>query len=338
MKRLIAIVVFTLSFFSFLPTVGASSSVAQYAMKYEGAPYQFGGKTAAGFDCSGFIWHVFDVHGVSLPRTTETQYQVGQVVAKEDLRPGDIVFFANTYRPGVSHAGIYLGNDQFISAKNERVGVQIAELEGNPYWGPRYIGARRHVPVSAPTEIEGAVDEGFKTYRDVPAQHLAYEAIGHLGYQNVVQGYADQTFRPEALVTRGQAAAMLNRILQKRATQPVMFRDVGQSNPFARDIAAMNEAGILKGYENEMYGLNDPLTKGQLAVILDRAFAYSKQMTAISSVEQYEDVPFYYWMADAIYGLKAFDQTGMFQTATFEVGEHVTRATFSAATYSIWKR
>ena len=112
----------------------------QSSFTHLGTPYWFGGTTPRGFDCSGFTRYVFANIGVNLPRMADGQFGVGKPVSAERLQPGDLVFF-ETYEPGPSHVGIYIGNSQFISATSSR-GVAVADLFGH-YWGERYIGARR---------------------------------------------------------------------------------------------------------------------------------------------------------------------------------------------------
>ena len=116
------------------------NNVVSQAYKYLGGPYVFGGNTPSGFDCSGFTKYVFAHSGVSLPRMADEQYLIGASVSKGNLIPGDLVFFS-TYEPGVSHTGIYVGNNQFISATTSS-GIHIDSLDSE-YWGSRYIGAKR---------------------------------------------------------------------------------------------------------------------------------------------------------------------------------------------------
>lgn len=114
--------------------------VLTYANTFTGVPYKFGGTTPAGFDCSGYIRYVFQKIGYDLPRQADEQYEVGKEVEKQNLQPGDLVFF-ETYEPGISHSGIYIGDGQFISATSSS-GVAIADIDDG-YWGPRYVGAKR---------------------------------------------------------------------------------------------------------------------------------------------------------------------------------------------------
>jgi cell wall-associated NlpC family hydrolase len=101
-----------------------------------------------GFDCSGFVQHVFARQRVSLPRTSREMAASLQRVAISDLRPGDLLFF-NIYGRPHSHVGIYLGKGEFIHAAAGRQTrqVRISSLQ-RPYWKLRFSGARRPTPTA----------------------------------------------------------------------------------------------------------------------------------------------------------------------------------------------
>jgi cell wall-associated NlpC family hydrolase len=122
--------------------VPEGEQVVGLATQYVGARYIFGGASPSGFDCTGFVMWVYDQFGVSLPHNEAGQLNSGPRVSPEDLRPGDVVVFANTYRAGLSHAGIYVGDGQFVHAADERHGVVVSNL-WDSYWGPRFVGATR---------------------------------------------------------------------------------------------------------------------------------------------------------------------------------------------------
>ncbi|RFU66831.1 NlpC/P60 family protein [Bacillus sp. V59.32b] len=116
-----------------------NTSLINYAKKQIGVKYKWGGTTRAGFDCSGFILYVFkNSQKITLPRTAAQMYSnVGLKTSKPAV--GDLVFFT-TYKKGASHVGIFIGNNQFISASSSK-GVSIASMS-NSYWKPRYLGAK----------------------------------------------------------------------------------------------------------------------------------------------------------------------------------------------------
>ncbi|HEY3108138.1 MAG TPA: C40 family peptidase [Chloroflexota bacterium] len=124
-------------------TPSVADRIVDLAFGAVGSPYVFGGSSpVTGFDCSGLVHWVLEQLGVDVGRTAAAQYGYGQPVAPPDLQPGDLVFFANTYMPGLSHVGIYVGDGQFVDAGTERTGVRRASL-GDPYWAARFVGARR---------------------------------------------------------------------------------------------------------------------------------------------------------------------------------------------------
>lgn len=124
----------------------STSEVLVYALSLVGVKYQFGGNSAAtGFDCSGFVHHVFgEIAHVVLPRSAEAIAQRGAVVAREDLTAGDLVFY-NTRSRVNSHVGIYLGNNTFVHSPSRGKSVEVVDMTEN-YWRKRFNGARRLLP------------------------------------------------------------------------------------------------------------------------------------------------------------------------------------------------
>jgi cell wall-associated NlpC family hydrolase len=125
---------------------GAASSgreVVRMAKKYKGAKYKAGGASPKGFDCSGFTWYVYKkATGKDISRGVEEQWKFGRSVGRGKWRPGDLVFFENTFERGLSHVGIYIRGDDFIHAENEKTGVVISSLDSD-YYSKHYAGARR---------------------------------------------------------------------------------------------------------------------------------------------------------------------------------------------------
>lgn len=113
------------------------------AAKLLGTPYRYGGTRPGGFDCSGFVLYVYRQADYSLTRTASQQVACGVVVDKEDLLPGDLVFFQGTGTGSIaSHVGIYVGDGMFVHASNS--GVRYDELDSD-YWSRHYLTARRVV-------------------------------------------------------------------------------------------------------------------------------------------------------------------------------------------------
>jgi len=112
------------------------SSVVSIAMHYLGTPYVWGGASPSGFDCSGLVMYVFAQVGVSLPHSSYAQYGMGSPVSRDQLQPGDLVFF-----DGLGHVGIYVGGGSFIHAPHTGDVVRISSLSG--WYASTYVGARR---------------------------------------------------------------------------------------------------------------------------------------------------------------------------------------------------
>jgi len=108
-----------------------------------GVPYRMGGNSAeTGFDCSGFVRYVYaHTLGLVLPRRAHEQAKATIPIAREELQPGDLVFF-NTMRRAFSHVGVYLGDGKFVHAPRKGDSVKISDMNER-YWAQRFNGARR---------------------------------------------------------------------------------------------------------------------------------------------------------------------------------------------------
>ena len=127
--------------------IGTSNALADQivatAKEYLGTPYVWGGTSPKGFDCSGFVYYVYQQYGYQLQRRASLQYaNNGVSVSKSQLQPGDLVFFSDSVDP-IGHVGIYIGNGNFIHASSGKGCVCITALEGSSYYVNHYAGAKR---------------------------------------------------------------------------------------------------------------------------------------------------------------------------------------------------
>ncbi|HZK71478.1 MAG TPA: SH3 domain-containing C40 family peptidase, partial [Clostridia bacterium] len=123
-------------------TSTTSDQVIEYAKKFLGTKYVYGGSSPSGFDCSGFVCYVYKNFGISLNRSSADMASNGVSVAKSNLKPGDLVFFDTNMEGKISHVGIYIGNGQFIqSSSGSTMKVIISSLEGT--YSKKYVTARR---------------------------------------------------------------------------------------------------------------------------------------------------------------------------------------------------
>ncbi|MCH1627781.1 C40 family peptidase [Ferdinandcohnia quinoae] len=330
LKKLISTILAITIIFSLIPLSNASAAernnVVAIAKKYLEVPYKFGGTTPSGFDCSGFALYVFNQVGISLPRTSESQYQAGTTVSRSNLQLGDMVFFEDTYKSGISHSGIYIGNNQFISATSSR-GIAIDSLSSS-YWGPKFVAGKRFIEEKVLPELPAG------QFHDVASGHLAYEAIRELSGKNIISGFHNSYFKPADPVTRGQAAAILNRVLNLPSKDSTDFSDVSTSMTFGKDIIAVQAAGIISGYKDGTFRPNSNMTRAEMAIILQRAFGLNQLTHLQTASTPYSDVNSDYWAYDAILQLNSIDQTKVFKTSTFNASSQATRADYAAAIYS----
>ena len=134
-----------------------ADSILERGKSLIGTRYRFGGtSTTSGFDCSGFIGYlVREEAGMSLPRSSREMINIdAPLIKRNDLKPGDLLFFSTAGRGRVSHAGIYLGDDQFIHSSSRRSGgVRVDSLD-DAYWSRTFIEAKRALAMAPSTVPE----------------------------------------------------------------------------------------------------------------------------------------------------------------------------------------
>lgn len=124
-------------------TASQFSKVYAEMKKYEGKPYKYGGNSPkTGFDCSGLMQWGYGTQGIKLPRTAQDQYNKTTRIDRKALQPGDLVFFKGTVpgKSGITHVGMYIGNNKFYNASNSGVGE--ASLNSS-YWSKYIAGYGR---------------------------------------------------------------------------------------------------------------------------------------------------------------------------------------------------
>lgn len=116
---------------------------ARTAERFVGIPYRWGGENVVdGMDCSGFVRAVYNLCGLSIPRTSRDQYKAGESVAKGELQDGDLIFFGSS-ESSINHVGIYVGNGRFVHAPRRGEEIRVTSVDES-YFEKRFIGARRY--------------------------------------------------------------------------------------------------------------------------------------------------------------------------------------------------
>ncbi|MFI8687538.1 S-layer homology domain-containing protein [Rossellomorea sp. NPDC077527] len=330
MKKRISVLLSFMLFFSLASQVSASESgdgdkVTSIAMQYQGVPYKWGGTTPSGFDCSGFILYVFDQIGMDLPHGSADQFNIGTSVSKSNLQPGDLVFFKNTYKQGISHTGIYIGNDQFISAANS--GVKVDSINDPYYWGAKYAGAKRVIKEEEKTPPPATLPTG--QYHDVSAKYWAKDEIEYLSKKGIINGYQYSMFKPDSTVTRAEVAKMLSETFDLKSSKGTTFSDVSTSHWANEYITAATEKGLFVGYGSGKFNPDSPITRGEIAALFNRAFNLTSQETT----GHFNDLPDSHWAYDDVQTLTASSIATGYSNNTFQPNKETKRSEFSVFLY-----
>lgn len=330
LKKFLSIIGALLVILSFSASTSAAGSkgdeIATVAKKYLGVPYKWGGSSPSGFDCSGFMIFIYKQFGVSLPHSSAAQYNLGTPVAKADLEPGDMVFFKNTYKAGISHAGIYIGNNKFVSAVDQ--GIAIDLINDPYYWGAKYAGAKRIVKSEPKPEAAMLAALPAGQYHDVPVGFWAYKEITDLSKAGIINGYEGSLFKPDNTMTRAEAAKILSEALGLTPKSSRSFNDVADNHWAKGFIGAVVNAGIMKGTSETSFAPNDKLTRAQIAALLARAFELKTNSTETNLIDIEQ-----HWAYEDILKVTSNGIADGFTDNTYRPNTYITRGEFCVFLY-----
>lgn len=315
MGRFVATLLLLFLFPSFAYASESYDRLIPLAKKYVGVPYQFGGSSEKGFDCSGFTRHVMSGVGVTLARTTAEQYKQGSAVKKEDLRVGDLVFF-ETYKKGPSHAGIYIGDNEFIHASSSK-GIAVSSLDDS-YYKKRYIGARRVL----------AYEQAAGQFEDIGNDFWANKEIEALGKKEIVLGYAKSYFKPDEMMTRADAAGLIAAYFDFNMNdRKKTFQDVPSDHWAVGAVNALVKENMIDT-NSKQFQPDEPLTREQLAIWFAEAWKLKRGADVPFTDVKETDAAY-----DAIEKLVASGIANGYEDGTFRPKETVTRAQFAIFFY-----
>jgi peptidoglycan DL-endopeptidase CwlO len=331
-------IIFCLGVLLFSSSIGAAIGQASgkttgeqavfLAKEHLGVPYKMGGNTLDGFDCSGLILYVYNQLDIKLPRISADQAKVGTEVSKEDLQAGDLVFFKDTYKSGISHAGIYIGEDLFISATSSK-GVRIDSINDPYYWQSRYAGARRVTAETASVAPSAAVQPAAGSFTDVPSSYWAYEAITNLKKRGIISGGNSGEFMPDSILKRSEAAKMLTEAFKLTGKAAGDYQDVPKTHWAYSYISAATASNYFTGYAGNQFKPDAPITRAEISSLLSRVFNLQPAGQAVS----FSDVPVTHWAYQDIQKLAANKITGGYSDGTFQTNRVITRAEFATFLY-----
>lgn len=319
---LLSLLLFTLPSITYADS--KSDDIVSTAKDYIGVPYVFGGESSKGFDCSGYSSYVFAKHGVDLPRTASQQYNVGTKISKDELQRGDLVFF-ETYKPGPSHLGIYVGSNKFIHASSSN-GVSISDLN-EAYWKKRYIGSRRVL------KKEEQQQEIVNTlYKDITNNHWAFKEIEYLTEQGIYTGSDKKIFQPDDPITKEIAAILLSRAVPLEITTFKTVNDLNYAKYGQDAILKVVNAEIMSLDKDGNFNPNQELTREEIAVLFTKAFSLNNNDES-GQAFHFDDVDQSAPSHDAIQEITKAGITTGYEDETFKPEKVTNRAEFAVFLY-----
>ncbi|MFL0364664.1 S-layer homology domain-containing protein [Pseudobacillus sp. 179-B 2D1 NHS] len=162
------------------------------------------------------------------------------------------------------------------------------------------------------------------SFTDVGNKHRFYSDIDYLTERNIIKGHSDGTFRPNGGVTRGEAAIMISRAFKLETEKGSSFKDISSSET-SRHVEAARKAGIIKGYTEDSFRPNEPVSRGQMAMFLSRAFSLSETNNVY-----FKDVGKNMVAYDSIRRMAAKGMAQGYTDGTYRPDNTVTRGQFSA--------
>ena len=236
--------------------------------------------------------------------------------------------------PVDTHVSVTLFDEsqQTISAEVNKTGTTSIRLGQKLSKGKYYVRLTANRPIKTTYyELEIRLEALVEGYRDV-ANSWALDAIRELNRRQIINGYPDHTFRPDAPVTRAEAAALLARVRGWKGTSSVRYKDVPERHWAAEAVSAATAAGVFQGYADGSFQPDRPISRAEMAAVIVR---FMEATPLVSEQAPFSDVPAGHWAAGSIWRAKERGWLKGYPGGTFHPGESTTREEFAAILYRL---
>lgn len=241
-----------------------TSQIISFALQQKGKPYVDAAAGPDAFDCSGFVHYVLKSCGIPNTRTSVAGYwNNGTFFDKVSYpTPGHLVFFQNTYKPGPSHMGILINENEFIHASDSTTGVIVSKVNST-YWNKYFLGYGTLKNVSSDNS----------RFVDVPKSHWAYTAVEYLAVNGYMNGYGNGYFGLGDGINREQLASVVYRVIKPEDSGYNPFNDIDGSS-FQPAIRALAKLGVFTPDENGRFNPTRIATRAEVATVIAKAFGF----------------------------------------------------------------